>query len=35
MPASYDVQMIECDVCAKWLHFKCVGTREVPKNIGL
>ena len=33
MPASYDVQMIECDVCAKWFHFKCVGLRgKCPKR---
>ena len=32
MPASYDVQMIECDVCAKWFH---VGLRgKCPKRYG-
>ena len=28
MPDSYDVKMIECDVCAKWFHFKCVGLKR-------
>ena len=28
MPDSYDVKMIEYDVCAKCFHFKCVGLKR-------
>ena len=25
MPESFDTNMIQCDKCAEWFHFKCVG----------
>ena len=28
MPESFDSKMIECDRCAYWFHFKCVGLKK-------
>ena len=30
LPESYDSRMIECEVCQKWFHFKCMGLTSVP-----
>lgn len=29
---SYDSNMIECDGCQKWFHFKCVQLKEEPSS---
>ena len=28
LPESYDSNMIECDKCGSWFHFKCMGLRK-------
>lgn len=28
VPGSYDLRMVPCDKCQKWLHFKCIGSKE-------
>ncbi len=31
LPASYDTDMIMCDECEQWYHFKCVGVSAEPE----
>ena len=28
MPESYDSEMVQCDKCQKWFHFKCIGLKN-------
>ena len=32
LPASYDTEMIMCDHCANWYHYKCVGISSPPDS---
>ena len=32
MPESYDKEMIQCDLCEQWYHFRCVKIRKDPGN---
>ena len=32
LPESYDKEMILCDTCEEWYHFKCVNIRNAPDN---
>ncbi len=32
LPDSYDSQMIECESCQQWFHFKCVGLQSGPDS---
>ena len=33
MPESFDSKMIECDRCADWFHFKCVGLKKNTTSV--
>ena len=32
MPASFDKEMVECEKCLKWFHFRCVALADEPQN---
>ena len=32
MPESVDSNMVECEKCLRWYHFKCVGIVDNPKS---
>ncbi len=32
LPETYDSQMVECEDCQKWFHFRCVGLKSEPQN---
>ena len=32
LPESYDKEMIQCDMCQEWYHFKCVSIQTPPDN---
>ena len=31
LPECYENNMIECDVCGKWFHYRCVQLKKAPK----
>ena len=32
LPESYDTEMVQCNSCKWWYHFKCVGIKTKPKG---
>ena len=32
MPDTWDKDMIMCDSCEKWFHFKCILIQKCPAN---
>ena len=32
LPSWYDCNMIQCEQCKKWFHFKCVGIHNAPDS---
>ena len=33
LPECYDSNMIECEVCGKWFHYRCVQLTKAPKTM--
>ena len=32
MPESFDSEMVQCEVCEGWFHFKCMHIRTAPEH---
>lgn len=32
LPESFDVKMVECELCMQWFHYKCVGITDTCRT---